>query len=146
MRKFKINRDYHDNGYDLYKKRTITINPGVTVLTGCNGIGKSTLLNQMKEQLKKDKIPFIMFDNLHDGDSNSLSEAGFFDDYSFMSMAMCSSEGENIILNIGKLAGRLKSFVKTGVDEKEQRYARIAELMAEITGDATEETEPPKER
>ena len=35
--------------YKLYNHTTITINPGVTVLTGCNGTGKSTLMRLMKE-------------------------------------------------------------------------------------------------
>ena len=34
--------------YKLYNRQTITINPGVTVLTGCNGTGKSTLMRLMK--------------------------------------------------------------------------------------------------
>lgn len=27
--------------YKLYNRKTITINPGVTVLSGCNGTGKA---------------------------------------------------------------------------------------------------------
>ena len=40
--------------YKLYNHTTITINPGVTVLTGCNGTGKSTLMRLMKEQLERE--------------------------------------------------------------------------------------------
>ena len=71
---------YYDDDYDLYKKRSITINEGVTVLVGCNGSGKTTLLHQIKDQLKKDGIPFVSFDNLHDGGSRAISSAGFYGD------------------------------------------------------------------
>ena len=46
MRKFKIDRDYNGLGCNIYQKGTVTINPGVTVLVGCNGIGKTTLANK----------------------------------------------------------------------------------------------------
>ena len=53
--------------YKLYNRKTIAINPGVTVLTGCNGTGKSTLMRLMKEQLERGEIPVYLYDNLHDG-------------------------------------------------------------------------------
>ena len=112
-RKFKIAKNCYGD-YDLYKKPTITINPGVTVLVGCNGSGKTTLLHQLKNNLTENKIPVVSFDNLHDGGHNAVSEASFYNDFSFMSQALCSSEGENIILNIGKLASKLRKFIKTG--------------------------------
>ena len=113
-RKFKLEKDYYEEGTYLYKKRTITIEPGITVLVGCNGIGKTTLLHQMKSQLKKENIPYIKFDNLNDGGSKSVSEAGFYGDMEFMATAMCSSEGENIVMNMGKLASKLRNFIETG--------------------------------
>lgn len=45
--------------YKLYNRKTIAINPGVTVLTGCNGTGKSTLMRLMKEQLERKKYQCI---------------------------------------------------------------------------------------
>ena len=51
-RKFTLIKDYYDEGFNLYKKKTITIKPGVTVLVGCNGIGKTTLLHQIRDRLK----------------------------------------------------------------------------------------------
>lgn len=73
-RKFRLWKDPYDCGFDLWKKKTIEIKSGVTVLVGCNGIGKSTLLNNIESLLKKDKIPVIHFDNLSDGGSNARSE------------------------------------------------------------------------
>lgn len=39
-RNFKLQKYIHEENLILWKKRTITINDGVTVLVGCNGIGK----------------------------------------------------------------------------------------------------------
>lgn len=110
MHKFKINRDYCDIGCNIHQKTTVTINPGVTVLVGCNGIGKTTLIHQLKDQLKKEKIPAISFDNLHDGGHNARSSAAFYNDWSFLSASMQSSEGENITLNVGNFAGKIRHF------------------------------------
>ena len=115
-RKFKVIKRYYDEDYDLYKKRSITINEGVTVLVGCNGSGKTTLIHQIKDQLKKEGIPVISFDNLHEGGSRAVSSAGFYGDFGFMSAAMSSSEGENIVMNISRLASKLRPFIKTGVN------------------------------
>ena len=87
-----------------------------------------------------------MFDNLKDGGSNSVSEAGFLGNFGFMATAICSSEGENIVMNMGKLASRLGSFVKEGVDPKEKGYMKLAKTIIEINGKEIEEIEIPKER
>ena len=114
-REFVLLKDYYEEGQSLYKKEAITIKPGVTVLVGCNGIGKTTLLHQMRDRLKKQNIPYIEYDNLHEGGKESISEAAFYENFQFMATAMQSSEGENIILNMNKLAMELGQFVKTGM-------------------------------
>ena len=145
-RKFQLIKDYYEEGFNLYKKKTIEIKSGVTVLVGCNGIGKSTLLRQMRDKLKKDNIPFVMFDNLKDGGGHAVSEAGFLGNFGFMATAMCSSEGENIVMNIDNLAARLGQFVKTGEDPKEIRHTRLARSIAAINGEEIDEPEISNER
>lgn len=145
-RKFTLMKDYYEEGKNLYKKESITINPGITVLVGCNGIGKTTLLHQMRDRLKKDNIPYIEFDNLHNGGSKSISEASFYGDFGFMATAMCSSEGENIVMNIGKLAERLGKFVKEGEDPKEKKFTQLAKSLAKINGEDVKEESIPNER
>lgn len=145
-RKFTLIKDYYDEDINLYKKESIAINTGVTVLVGCNGIGKTTLLHQIRDKLKKDNIPYIEFDNLHNGGSKSISEASFYSDFGFMATAMCSSEGENIVLNMGKLAERLGYFVKEGEDPKEKKYTQLARSIAKINGKETKEKPIPNER
>ena len=124
-RKFTLTRDYYEEGVYLYKKKTITLNSGVTVLVGCNGIGKTTFLHQIRNKLKKLEVPYIEYDNLHDGGSNAVSSAGFYEDYSFMATALCSSEGENILMNITKLASELRNFVKTGETKEKNPFEKI---------------------
>lgn len=145
-RKFTLERGYYDERVNLYKKRTIIIKSGVTVLIGCNGIGKTTLLHQIRDRLKKDKIPNVLFDNLKDGGSHSISEASFYGNFEFMTTAICSSEGENIVMNMGNLAIRLRQFIKDGEDSKEKKYTQLARSIAQINGEEIEEPEISKER
>lgn len=124
-RRFVLKKDYYDEGVNLYKKKTVTINPGVTVLVGCNGIGKTTFLRQLRNKLKKSDIPYIEYDNLHGGGNNSVSEAGLNEDFAFIATAIQSSEGENIVMNINKLASELRGFVKTGKVKEKNPFAKI---------------------
>lgn len=145
-KKIELFRDYYDTGYNLYKKKTIEIKPGITILVGCNGIGKTTLLHQIKDKLKKENIPCILFDNLKDGGSNSISEAMCKGNIGFGATAMMSSEGENIVMNVGQLAARLGQFVKEGEDPKEKGWNRIVRSMSQLNGEEVEEPEIPNER
>ena len=145
-RKFKLHKRYYGEDYDLYKKRTITINEGVTVLVGCNGSGKTTLLHQIKDQLKRDNIPFVSFDNLHEGGSRAMSTAAFYNDFAFMGTAMASSEGENIVMNIGTLASTLRHFIKTGATSRRSDALERAFAKAMWGDDKNEAKEVPNER
>lgn len=123
-RKFVLEKDYYGEGINLYKKKTVTINSGVTVLVGCNGIGKTTFLHQIRNKLKAQNIPYIKYDNLHEGGERSVSKASYYEDFKFVAMAIQSSEGENIILNISNLASELGEFVKTGIHKEKNPFIR----------------------
>lgn len=144
-RTFKINRTYHGETVPMYKKTRITLNEGVTVLVGCNGIGKTTLMSQIKALLQQDHIPVISFDNLHDGGSKAISAASFFEDFQFMAEAFTSSEGENIVLNVGNFASSLGYFIKTG--KVSTRSSRLSDAFRQaLNGDKQETHEVPNER
>ncbi len=118
--KFRIKyRDYYNEGEYIFKKNNIEIHSGLTVLVGCNGIGKTTLLFEIKNQLKKKKIPFINFNNLVDGGGNAREEALYRSELDFLATTCCSSEGENIMLNIGNLAQNIRRSIKKYEDENE---------------------------
>lgn len=138
-RKFYLVRDYYEDNKYLYKKRVITIKPGVTVLVGCNGIGKTTLLHQIKEKLRENKIPCVMFNNLHDGGDRAVQEAAFYDDFGFVANAVCSSEGENILMNMSNFASKLRNFVETGKVIERNPFAKIFEKNNEQKENENEE-------
>lgn len=117
--KFKIIRDWYDSGEKIYNKASVEIKDGLTVLCGCNGCGKTTLLRQIKNALTKENIPFLHFNNLLDGGNNSVSESIFLGKMDFVAQAVCSSEGENINMNIGKFAQKMGAFVRKYQTEKE---------------------------
>ena len=118
-RKLKITRDplYEDDF--LYKKSYMTFEEGVTILIGCNGSGKSTLLKELESKFKKDNTPCIRYDNFTQGGSHSRSEQAFFENYSFLATAMCSSEGEEIMLNLKLKAAAIGKYVHDNPDIKE---------------------------
>ena len=118
-RKFKIDNDAYGEGIKMYNKATIKLVPGVTVLVGCNGAGKSTLLKQLYGIVQKENIPCVMFDNLKDGGSNARSKAGFYGDITFLATSMCSSEGENIALNMGNFAKMIVSMFRNNPNDNE---------------------------
>lgn len=125
-RKIKLWENPYGDG-SLYNKKYITFNPGLTVLVGCNGIGKTTLLRNIKASLKDKDIPYITFDNLQDGGDNAREKAGFEKDFSFLAASITSSEGENIVMNIGNLAAKLRHFISTG--ENGDKMSEFIELI-----------------
>lgn len=118
-RKFKIIKDPYFDGENIFKKSMITFNPGVTVLVGCNGSGKTTLIRLLKENLEKKNISSISFNNLYEGGTNATSLYGFMGDMSFVAESVMSSEGENIVMNLGKFASKIGRWVRHHKDEKE---------------------------
>lgn len=114
---FKIDRKPYDDV--IYKKSEIEINPGITILTGCNGCGKTTLLQIMKSDLQSSKIPVIYYSNETEGGSNAISERAFCDDFISVATLMQSSEGEQIYINLGNTATKIGKFVHTHKDDKE---------------------------
>ena len=110
-RTFTINTKPYDD-YTLYNRKNFTINPGLTVLVGCNGVGKTTMLNHIKYELEKNEIPVFQYDNVHDGGLNSISKAGFYGRMNTLANLLCSSEGEKINQNIGQAAGEIGGFIK----------------------------------
>ena len=142
--KIPIVRDPYEPKEYLYTKKEFEFKPGVTVLVGCNGCGKTTLLHQIKDYLKNKKVPVLSFDNLHDGGSNARSEAAAMNDFTFLATASFSSEGENIVMNVGRLARNLRPFIQTG--ESQNRGDRLCKAFARALWGDQEEPEVPNER
>lgn len=113
LKEFKIHKDYWDSGCDIFLKEDIAIHPGLTVLVGCNGAGKSTMMMQLRDSLTEQKIKFLAYDNLRDGGESATSWAGYCGDYSKLATMIQSSEGENIVINVENFAGKIGNFVKS---------------------------------
>lgn len=116
---FKLDKaPYHDRDI-LFKRKEVEIQPGVTVLVGCNGCGKSTLLRYMEEALKKDKIPTMTYNNVSDGGGHAIQMALHQHNGALMGTLACSSEGEQIVINVSEMAGKLGPFVRQHAGESE---------------------------
>lgn len=137
-------RNPYSEGFSTCRLKQITIKSGLTILVGCNGSGKTTLLNNIQNELKKENIPCYMFDNLHDGGINSKNAAAFENDWEFVATIIASSEGENINMNIGNLAKKLKEFMVTG--RISSRSTRIGDAFAKFSGKKGYEVPETKER
>lgn len=126
---FKTWRNPYDEGFSTCRKKEIEINSGVTVLVGCNGAGKSTLLHNIREGLKKENVPVFVYDNEKNGGHNSIGESIFYGDVALGATALCSSEGENITINLGKIASKLRKFIQTGDDGN--RFSKLGRLLSD---------------
>lgn len=126
-KRIKLINNYY--GFPLYKKDTLTVQQGLTILVGCNGIGKTTLLHQIKKYLETRKIPVIHFNNLKQGGQYAISQKAFENDFAFVATAYESSEGEEIFLNIGNFAKKIGLFVKKCVGKKEKTLFILADAI-----------------
>lgn len=117
MKTIKIIKNYYDEDFEIFNTDEINIEEGITVLVGCNGYGKTTFLQMLKQQLQEEKIPFISYSDLHDGRDHAMSKAGLENDFRTMSTLMQSSEGENMIINFGNLLEKLFPFIQTGINK-----------------------------
>lgn len=136
----KVWRDPYDVGYNVTKARKVELKPGLTVLVGCNGAGKSTFLLNVEEQARHEKIPILFYDNLtHGGKSEGFSAALWNGEMEFAATLWNSSEGEGISLNVGnKVASKLNMFLKTGKTKKGREMA-LAEAFERLSGENQKE-------
>lgn len=117
-RTFAINTKPYDD-CRLFNRKNIIIESGLTVLVGCNGTGKTTLLNEIRYQLERKDVPFLHYDNYHDGGSSGVSRAIFNDNISLAATLFCSSEGEKISQCIAQQAKTMGNFVGKNKDKSE---------------------------
>lgn len=137
-RTFKLYKDPHKIGCEMYKRTEIELCEGLTVLVGCNGTGKTTLLRAIKSQLEKENVPVIMFDNLHDGGQGGVSSAMFNDNIPMMATLMTSSEGESIGLNIGTWSTGIRYFIANGEYRSGRKLEGLVDVFASL-GEGGEE-------
>lgn len=107
-------RDPYNAGFSPTRPKEITIKSGLTVLVGCNGVGKTTLLRNIESEMKKINVPVHLYNNLSNGGSNSISEALYNGNYELMAGLISSSEGECIKTNLSTFSTLFKEFLNDG--------------------------------
>ena len=122
-------RDPYDEGFSTCRRKEVTLNPGVTALVGYNGAGKSTMLHNIEARLKTEKITVFSYNNESES-KISIGDSLLNNDVTLAATQMCSSEGENISINFGKIASKLMNFIKKGDDG--DKLAKIFEEESKI--------------
>lgn len=113
-RSFEVIRGYYGRG-DIYESDVATFNTGITVLCGCNGSGKTTLLRQIDRALSSSDVHHVFYNSLQavaDAREIALQQG----DHSFLATLIQSSEGENISLNVAKLARKIGEYFRKHSD------------------------------
>lgn len=124
MKTVRICRDYYEKREYIFKKSEVEIKPGLTVLVGCNGIGKTTFIKNLKEELEKEHVEIVSYDNIQDGGHNAMDKAMFHGNFEFVGRAFCSSEGERIRQNIEEIATQCGKAVRNirSMDKKKELW------------------------
>lgn len=103
MREFKISKNPYKFDRAMYPKASFIIHPGVTVLVGCNGSGKTTMLRNIEADLRKTKTPYMKYSDMVNGRDHANSHFDFYGDMRSIASNFVSSEGECIHNNFGRL-------------------------------------------
>ena len=120
MRVIEIEQSPHYEDRKFFSYDYLVFDEGVTALVGCNGAGKSTIIENIKRHCKKNNIDCVQFDNLQDGASQTKLKAGVYGDYTTMASLMSCSEGEGIKIAFGEFVKSLRDFVRKHTGKKEK--------------------------
>lgn len=128
--KIRLVKDPYEDDRTFYNGRYASFRTGLTTITGCNGIGKTTLVQNIVDELKGRGTPYFLFDNLGEsgGEKNAfrmLNEAlssrngaeEFFSGLNMFSL----SEGEKIITSLN----RFMNGCATAISETSVGYGEL---------------------
>ena len=89
------------NPYDerrLFCRKSVIIKPNeINCLIGCNGAGKSTIVSIIKDIIKDNGYPLVLYNNMKDGGDNIYCKDGFSDNFAAIFAVRELSEGEQIL-------------------------------------------------
>lgn len=143
-----------DNG--VYKNNTeFAFTSPITVLVGPNGAGKTTVIRQAKYHAERNNngLKVLSFDNITDGGSTSKQRSLMGGNMELLASLVCSSEGEELAMNIGIMAARIGHAVRNNADKKKilvffdaidsgasiDRIQEFKDLLTLIVNDAGED-------
>ena len=111
--KLKIKKDYYDEGIKMFATDEISFNPGVTILVGCNGYGKSTLIQMVNNFCTKNDIQLLQYDSEKLNSVHRNMEL-FLHTNQFEKLALLtsSSEGEKLTQGFSDILSQVGAFVR----------------------------------
>lgn len=127
MREFIVKKAPWDKR-KIYSESKFKFIPGVTILIGCNGSGKTSLLRFIKDNIKEIneqqenmelKIPVFEYDNYKQGGHIALQNALDSENMELLANSVFASEGERIIFNFENAMRNLGAFVTRNINAKE---------------------------
>lgn len=98
----------------LCEAKEVEINPGLTILAGCNGAGKSTMLHDIAKYTSKNHIPTLSYNHRTQGEHHATDRAKNMEDFAIAISGLFCSEGENININLAGMIPKIRNFIKTG--------------------------------
>lgn len=102
--KIKLNDDN-----DVLRRKTIDLQPGITVLVGCNGSGKTTILGDIDQACsRKDDVLCFLYNDRFQGGSTLISKFVMTQRMREAASMVFASEGERIVDGIGQFVSGLK--------------------------------------
>lgn len=110
----KMPRDPYGDGLTTCRRKMVHFDPGVTVIAGCNGAGKTTMCKCIKEDLYERNINYIEYDDVSEGGHNSVSKLMFSGNINIGASLLSSSKGEGIEINLGIFFSKVREYIITG--------------------------------
>lgn len=109
---FNIKKSPYMKGQQIFDKNLVRIHEGITVLVGCNGSGKTSMLRQMRKQLKDENAAVLYYDYAKVRESKDrMLQDGEIPTAQFASW-VSDSEGEQIVVAVSLLARSIGAFVR----------------------------------
>lgn len=120
MRTIKIVKNPYDFGRPMFPTAKVDFNPGITVLVGCNGSGKTTMLQNIESELKKANISYMKYSDVSEGRDHANNRYDFYGNMDAIITNFVSSEGERIHNNFGNMfVSKVRRFARKHQSEKE---------------------------
>ncbi len=111
------------NDFRIHKNKVkgsvYALNPGITILTGCNGYGKTTTINEMKQWCDHNEYEYYYFGGNADGGSKFKAQCTLNGDFRSLANFISSSEGEQLLAVFTKFCQKtLSKSVKCAENQK----------------------------
>ena len=117
--KFQLTKDCYEKNEVIFNSDEVDLEPGLTVLVGCNGYGKSTWMKQIKNQLKPNK-QYLTFDYAtSDTSYNKMDKFLVNGDLTKMATMATSSEGERLFIGFADFVQQFRRFIEKNKNRKD---------------------------